>query len=370
MIRKAIAEDICAVAQIYDEIHTEEEAGRASVGWVRNVYPTEETAKEALAKGDLYVLADEGKIVAAARINQEQVPEYELADWEFEAADAKIMVLHTLVVSPSAGSRGYGKQFVEFYEQLARERNCPYLRMDTNERNQKARGFYRKMGYKEVDIVPCVFNGIEGVRLVCLEKKLEMRMDRIRVRTATVQDAENLLKIYAPYVERTAITFEYDVPTTEEFAERISRTLKKYPYLVAEINGEIAGYSYAGAFKGRPAYDWAVETTIYVDMDRKKTGIGRKLYESLELALRAQNILNLNACIAYPVKEDEYLTRDSVEFHEHLGYRMVGEFRECGYKFNRWYNMVWMEKHIGQHMVNQPQVIPFKDICKTIVFNR
>lgn len=174
MIRKAAAKDICAVAQIYDEIHTEEEAGRAVIGWVRNVYPTRGTAETALAADDLYVLEDAGEIVAAARINQEQVPEYESAGWEFDAADSKVMVLHTLVVSPSARSRGYGKQFVVFYEKLAKNCNCPYLRMDTNEKNKNARRFYQKMGYKEVGIVPCVFNGIEGVRLVCLEKKLEM----------------------------------------------------------------------------------------------------------------------------------------------------------------------------------------------------
>lgn len=191
------------------------------------------------------------------------------------------------------------------------------------------------------------------------------RMDDLKIRIAAAQDAEGLLGIYAPYVEKTAITFEYEVPTVEEFAGRICRTLENYPYLVAEIGGKIVGYVYAGAFKGRPAYDWAVETTIYVDRNRKKMNIGRGLYEALEQVLKAQNILNLNACIACPVEEDEYLTKDSIKFHEHLGYRLVGEFRQCGYKFDRWYNMVWMEKHIGEHTQNQPPVIPFRDICKT-----
>ena len=186
--------------------------------------------------------------------------------------------------------------------------------------------------------------------------------DSVTIRTATTADAQALLNIYAPYVEHTAITFEYDVPSTEEFASRIEYTLQKYPYLVAEENKRLLGYAYASPFHARPAYDWAVETSIYVERNRKGLGIGRKLYDVLEQVLAHQNILNLNACIAYPDPEDEYLTRDSVRFHEHLGYRLVGEFYQCGYKFHRWYNMVWMEKHIGRHQENQPEVIPFRKL--------
>ena len=88
-------------------------------------------------------------------------------------------------------------------------------------------------------------------------------------------------------------------------------------------------------------------------------GIGRALYEALEKVSRAQNILNLNACIGYPEADDEYLTGNSVQFHGHMGYRMVGEFHKCGYKFGRWYNMVWMEKLLGEHGENPKEVIPF-----------
>ena len=180
-----------------------------------------------------------------------------------------------------------------------------------------------------------------------------------KIRAATPEDAEALLRVYAPYVEKTAITFEYDAPSAEEFAGRIEKTLKRYPYLVAEEDGAILGYAYAGAFKSRAAYDWAAETTVYVAEDAKRRGIGKRLYAALEQALAAQNILNLNACIAYPAGEDPYLTRDSVEFHRSLGYRLVGQFTQCGYKFGRWYDMVWMEKHIGVHTENQPAVKPF-----------
>ena len=179
------------------------------------------------------------------------------------------------------------------------------------------------------------------------------------IRTATIEDAPMLLDIYAPYVNDTAITFEYTVPSVEEFQRRIAHILSKYPYLVAERNGEIVGYAYASSFHERAAYAWAVETTIYVRQDMKKLGIGKDLYEELERLLKLQNILNLNACIAYPETEDEYLTKNSVQFHQHLGYRMVGEFHKCGFKFNRWYNMVWMEKHIGEHSENPPMIKRF-----------
>ena len=186
---------------------------------------------------------------------------------------------------------------------------------------------------------------------------------KIRIRPAKPEDAEKLLAIYAPYVEQTAITFEYEVPTVEEFRERIHNTLKKYPYLVAEQDGEPVGYAYVGPFHDRPAYDWAVETSIYVDQNKKRMGIGKKLHEALEEELRNRGFLNMNACIAYPAQEDEYLTRNSVEFHAHLGYRMVGQFHQCGYKFHRWYDMVWMEKLIGEHTADQQPVhleVPYK----------
>ena len=189
-------------------------------------------------------------------------------------------------------------------------------------------------------------------------------MEGITIRTAVLQDAEALLEIYAPYVKNTAITFEYDVPTVEEFAGLMSNVLRRYPYLVAEVDGELAGYAYTGPFKERAAYDWAVETTVYVKEDMKKHGIGRALYEALEKTLAAQGILNLNACIAFPEKEDEYLTTDSVKFHKKMGFSEVGRFHKCGCKFGRWYDMVWMEKHIGTHEENPAEVRSFAEVTK------
>ena len=160
------------------------------------------------------------------------------------------------------------------------------------------------------------------------------------IRSVVLDDAERLLEIYAYYVRNTAISFECSVPLPEEFRERIRNTLKKYPYLVLEEDGIIQGYAYAGAFVGRAAYEHSCELTIYLDHNSKGRGYGRALYEALEQALKDMGILNLYACIGDPVVEDEYLTRNSEQFHQHLGFTKVGEFHKCGYKFDRWYNMI------------------------------
>ena len=190
-----------------------------------------------------------------------------------------------------------------------------------------------------------------------------MDTNEIKIRPATEADAAEILNIYAPYITDTAITFEYDVPTLEEFTGRIRHTLEKYPYLVAVRDSEIIGYAYAGAFYGRAAYDWSAETTIYVKKGCSHSGVGKLLYQELETALKAQNIINLYACIGYPEEDDEYLTKNSKQFHEHLGYRLIGEFRKCGYKFGRWYHMVWMEKMLGPHKPDQPDVVPFPQVA-------
>ena len=174
-------------------------------------------------------------------------------------------------------------------------------------------------------------------------------MKGLRIRAAKREDAQELLELYAPYVEKTAITFEYETPSLEEFTARIEYTMKRYPYLVVEVDGRIEGYAYAGVFKDRAAYDWSAETTIYIAHDSRKSGLGRMLYEALEEKLKAMGIQNMYACIAYLDVEDEYLTKNSAEFHEHMGFSKVGVFHKCGYKFGRWYDMVWMEKLIGEH---------------------
>lgn len=172
MFRKAMPKDLDAICSIYDAIHTEEEAGRTTTGWLRQIYPTRDTARCAIELGDMFVLERSGKIQACGRINKEQVDCYTQGQWHYDAPPEKVMVLHTLVVDPAAGHKGYGTAFLQFYENFSQEHGCPYLRLDTNERNIRARAFYEKHGYTEVGIIPCEFNGIPGVGLVLLEKKL------------------------------------------------------------------------------------------------------------------------------------------------------------------------------------------------------
>ena len=170
--------------------------------------------------------------------------------------------------------------------------------------------------------------------------------DTVIIRSATVDDAESLAAIYAPYVRDTAISFEVEPPTPQEFAARIARTLERYPYLVAERGGAAVGYAYAGPFKERAAYAASVELSVYVDQSCQGAGIGRALYEALERELAQRGVTNLYACVAYPPAEDERLTLASVRFHEHMGFSIVGRFHGCACKFGRLYDMVWMEKRL------------------------
>lgn len=174
----------------------------------------------------------------------------------------------------------------------------------------------------------------------------------VTVRFAALEDAEKLLEIYTYYIEDTAITFEYDVPSLEEFTERMRLIMAFYPYLVAEEDGKILGYAYASKFHPRAAYAWSAEATVYLDKNARGKGGGRQLYTCLEEYLKQMGILNLNACIASTDEEDAYLTNGSEKFHRALGYQLVGKFHHSGYKFNRWYDMIWMEKMLGEHTEN------------------
>lgn len=174
----------------------------------------------------------------------------------------------------------------------------------------------------------------------------------MKIRLATPQDASELLEIYAPYVEHTCITFEYDVPSVEEFASRIRHTLEDYPYVVAEEDGKILGYAYASAFKSRAAYAWSAETSIYVGTEHHRNGIGKALYSALENYLRRQNICSLCACISYP-------NPVSIAFHESFGYHTVAHFPASGFKSGAWWDMIWMEKELCLHTVPPKPFLPF-----------
>jgi phosphinothricin acetyltransferase len=182
------------------------------------------------------------------------------------------------------------------------------------------------------------------------------------IRMATEADAKEILKIYIPYITDTAITFEYDIPSVAEFSQRIRDTLRMYPYIVVLEDNCIVGYAYASAFKKRPAYNWAVETSVYLKQDCRGKGLGKKLYLVLEEILKRQNIINLNACIAYTIEKDTHLDNTSAIFHEYLGYKKVGRFTKCGYKFGTWYDMIWMEKMLGEHPDNPKPVVPVTNL--------
>lgn len=184
----------------------------------------------------------------------------------------------------------------------------------------------------------------------------------MEIRIASINDAEAIRKIYEPYVLNTAISFEYEVPTVEEFEQRINNTLKLYPYIVLVEDGTVVGYAYAGPFHSREAYKRSVELSVYVDMDHRRKGYGECLYNRLFKMLAEQNIYNVHACIASPDGEDDNLTNDSELFHSRMGFVYAGRHEKCGYKFGKWYSIVWMDKVIKDRVDNPGEFIPFSQM--------
>ena len=176
IIRKATSADLDAVESLYNDIHDAEEKGILTTGWLKGIYPVRTVAESALQRDDLFVMEENGILCGAALINRIQVDVYAGAPWKYDVPDEQVCVLHTLVISPKANGRGLGKRFVQFYEDYALKNGMPELRIDTNERNRRARAMYRKLGYEEIGIVPTVFNGIPHVNLVLLEKNLEQKL--------------------------------------------------------------------------------------------------------------------------------------------------------------------------------------------------
>ena len=193
-----------------------------------------------------------------------------------------------------------------------------------------------------------------------MEKQIPATKGSLCIRTARPEDAEALLRIYAPYVQETAITFEYEVPAEAEFRQRIETVLQSHPYLVAERDGAILGYAYAHPFHERAAYHWAAEASIYLAKDARGQGLGRRLYETLESLLVRMGVRNLYACVAYPKEPDEHLDGSSAAFHATMGYRKAGHLQQCGYKFGRWYGMLYLEKFLGSHGDSAEPLEPFR----------
>ena len=184
----------------------------------------------------------------------------------------------------------------------------------------------------------------------------------MEIRIATVNDAEAISKIYKPYVEKTAVSFEYEAPGVDEMKRRMQSTLEKYPYLVLLEDNTIIGYAYAGAFHSRIAYIHSAELSVYLDMNHRHKGYGRLLYQRLEEILLSQNVYMVHACIASPDEKDEHLTDDSELFHKTMGYKLSARYEKCGYKFGKWYSVVWMDKELVEKPENPADFIPFSKL--------
>ena len=169
------------------------------------------------------------------------------------------------------------------------------------------------------------------------------------IRPATEQDVPEILSIYAPYVENTTITFEYDVPCRKEFLQRFYDITAQFPWLVWEEDGKILGYAYASAPYARAAYRWCAEPSVYLLPEAKGQGIGRKLYAALEWILDKQGYQILYALITAE-------NTASIRFHEKMGYLSRANFPDCGFKFGRWLGVTWMEKRIK--FVHSPSAFP------------
>ena len=190
-----------------------------------------------------------------------------------------------------------------------------------------------------------------------------LQLQQARIRIASPDDAGAIAGIYRPYVEATAVSFEWSAPEPEEMKARIAKVLAAFPYLVAEHpgTGDILGYAYASPYYGRQAYCYCCEVSIYLRQGLVRQGLGTRLYDALEGALRLQGLLSLCACIAVADGPDPYLTGASVAFHEARGFRQIGAYPQCGFKFGRWYGVVWMEKRLGPRTPDPLPVTPFPE---------
>ena len=184
---------------------------------------------------------------------------------------------------------------------------------------------------------------------------MKLKKEDLSFRFATENDAEKILAIYKPYVENTTITFEYNVPTIEEFRERIREILKDYPYIVCEYGNEIVGYAYAHRIWSRAAYQWDAELSIYTNEKYAGNGIGKKLYGILLEILKLQNVVNVYGLVTYPNKSSEKL-------HNYFGFKKVAFFENVGFKFGKWIGVTWFEKAINPYFENPDSIKRISEI--------
>lgn len=178
---------------------------------------------------------------------------------------------------------------------------------------------------------------------------------QITFRPIKLSDAEAVLEIYRPYVERTNITFEYTAPKITDWTQRIIDYRNLFPWLVAEFEGKIIGYAYAAKHRDRIAYSWCCESSVYMFEEFQGKGVAKALYEKLFEILKLQGYINVYAILTSPNAKSE-------KFHESFGFTDVGRFYKAGYKFDQWHNTRWMQIHLTRHEVPPQQIIPFNEI--------
>lgn len=178
------------------------------------------------------------------------------------------------------------------------------------------------------------------------------------IRLITPADAEAVLKIYTTYVLHTANTFEYDVPVIEEFRNRIEKISTQYPYLVYEIDGQIAGYAYGSTHRERAAYRWCAEATVYVDEAFHRRGIARALYTTLFTLMKAQGYHSIYVSILCT-------NTPSVAFHKSIGFEEIGVFKNIGYKLGEWHSNNWMQLFLNNHTTDPKEPTTITEFKKT-----
>ena len=177
------------------------------------------------------------------------------------------------------------------------------------------------------------------------------------IRIAVEADVPAILEIYAPYIVSTTATFEYEVPSPEQFLDRFRAVTARHPWLVWEEDGRILGYAYGSAPFGRAAFRWSCEASVYLRPEARGRGIGARLYAALEKLLAWQGH---RLCYAVITSENAA----SLAFHRRMGYRLTAEMPGCGYKFGRWLGVTWMEKTLA--LVESPSSFPtdWKLLCQ------
>ncbi|MFD2573804.1 arsinothricin resistance N-acetyltransferase ArsN1 family B [Spirosoma soli] len=175
------------------------------------------------------------------------------------------------------------------------------------------------------------------------------------IRFATPADTSQILAIYAPYIINSVITFEYEVPAVNDFAARMQTIQQQLPYLVAEVDGRILGYAYASKHRDRIAYQWSVDTSVYIHPDGQRQGIGRRLYTVLFDLLRRQGYYNAYAGITIPNPGSEAL-------HRSFGFKPVGVYTNVGYKFDKWHDVIWLQLTLQPYASNPSDPVPIGDL--------